>query len=72
VIETRGTEVELRWRPSPLTLAIVTCAVAALAVALIGGYAQLVAFAAPLIGVLVSIGWQRGVPKVHVHAEPGS
>jgi len=72
VIETRTTEVELHWRPSPLTRAIVTCAAAALAVALIGGYWQLVAFAAPLIGVLVSIGWQRAVPKVHVHAEPGS
>ena len=72
MIETRSTEVELRWRPSPLTRAIVTCAAAALAVALIGGYWQLVAFAAPLIGVLVSIGWQRAVPKVHVHAEPGS
>ena len=72
MIETRCTEVELRWRPSPLTRSIVTCAVAALAVALIGGYVQLVAFAAPLIGVLMSIGWQRAVPKVHVHAEPGS
>jgi uncharacterized protein (DUF58 family) len=72
VIETRSTEVELRSRPSPLTRALVTCAAAALAVALIGGYWQLVAFAAPLIGVLVSIGWQRAVPKVHVHAEPGS
>ena len=72
MIETRSTEVELRWRPSPLTRAIFTCAAAALAVALIGGYWQLVAFAAPLIGVLVSIGWQRGVPKVHVQAEPGS
>jgi uncharacterized protein (DUF58 family) len=72
VIETRGTEVELRWRPSPLTRAVVTCAAAALAVALIGGYWQLVAFTAPLVGVLVSIGWQREVPRVHVHAEPGS
>jgi uncharacterized protein (DUF58 family) len=72
VIETRRTEVELRWRPSPLTRAIVTCAAATLAVAVIGGYWQLVAFSAPLIGVLVSIGWQRQVPKVHVHAEPGS
>src|SRR3954471_4343808 len=25
-----------------------------------------------MVGVLVSIGWQRHVPKVHVHAEPGS
>jgi uncharacterized protein (DUF58 family) len=72
VIETRRTEVELRWRPSPLTRAVVTCAAAALAVALIGGYWQLVAFTAPLVGVLVSIGWQREVPRVHVHAEPGS
>jgi uncharacterized protein (DUF58 family) len=71
VIEARSTEVELRWRPSPLTLAVVTCAAAALAVAVIGGYWQLVAFAAPLVGVLVSIGWQRGMPGVQVHAEPG-
>jgi uncharacterized protein (DUF58 family) len=55
-----------------LTRAVITCAAAALAVALIGGYWQLVAFAAPLAGVLVSIGWQRQIPKVHVHAEPGA
>ena len=72
MIETRRTEVELRWRPSPLTRTLVTCATAALAVAVVGGYWQLVAFAAPLVGVLVSIGWQRQVPKVHVHAEPGA
>jgi uncharacterized protein (DUF58 family) len=72
VTDTRSTEVELHWRPSPLTRAVVTCAAAALAVALIGGYWQLVAFTAPLVGVLVSIGWQREVPRVHVHAEPGS
>ena len=51
---------------------MVTCATAAFAVAVVGGYWQLVAFAAPLLGVLVSIGWQRGVPKVHVYGEPGS
>jgi uncharacterized protein (DUF58 family) len=72
VIETRRTEVELRWRPSPLTRTLVTCATAALAVAVVGGYWQLVAFAAPLVGVLVSIAWQRQVPKVHVYGEPGS
>jgi uncharacterized protein (DUF58 family) len=43
-----------------------------LAVAVIGGYWQLVAFAAPLVGVLVSIGWQRHPPRVQVHAQPGS
>jgi uncharacterized protein (DUF58 family) len=72
VIETRVTDVELRWRPSPLTRSLVTCAAAALVVAVIGGYWQLVAFAAPLVGVLVSIGWQRDVPTVRVHADPGS
>jgi uncharacterized protein (DUF58 family) len=72
VLETRTTEVELRWRPSALTRSLVTCAAAALAVAVIGGYWQLVAFAAPLVGVLVSIGWQRGVPTVHVHAVPAA
>jgi uncharacterized protein (DUF58 family) len=72
VIETRRTEVDLRWRPSPLTRSLVTCAAVALVVAVIGGYWQLVAFAAPLVGVLVSIGWQRPVPTVHVHADPGS
>jgi len=72
VIEACRTEVELRWRPSPLTRTLVTCATAALAVAVVGGYWQLVAFAAPLVGVLVSISWQHQVPKVHVYGEPGS
>ena len=72
MIEARRTEVEVRWRPSPLTRTLVTCATAALAVAVVGGYWQLVAFAAPLVGVLVSIAWQHQVPKVHVYGEPGS
>jgi uncharacterized protein (DUF58 family) len=71
VIETRSTQVELRWRPSPLTLSIATCAAVALAVALIGAQWQLVAFAAPLIGVLCSIGWQREAPTINVRATPG-
>ena len=70
MIETRHTEAELRWRASPLTRAIATCAGVALAAALIGSRWQLIAFAAPLVGVLCSIGWQRPVPKVHVHGEP--
>ena len=72
MIETRSTEAQLRWRPSPLTLAILTCAVVGLAVAVIGSLWQLVAFVAPLIGVLCSIGGQRPVPAVEVHAEPGT
>jgi len=70
VIEAR--EVQLRWRASALTRAIATCAGLALAVGLIGSCWQLVAFAAPLLGVLCSISWQRPLPKVTVHAEPAS
>ena len=65
-------EVQLHWRASALTLALATCTALALAVALIGSCWQLVAFAAPLLGVLCSISWQRPMPKVNVHAEPGS
>ncbi|MGH3557675.1 MAG: DUF58 domain-containing protein [Mycobacterium sp.] len=65
-------EVRLHWRPSTLTRAIATCAAVALAAALIGSRWQLLAFAAPLLGVLSSIGWQRPLPKVRVEADPGS
>ena len=71
MIDTRRTEAELRWRASPLTRAVATCAGVALAAALIGSRWQLIAFVAPLLGVLCSIGWQKTVPKVYVHAEPG-
>jgi uncharacterized protein (DUF58 family) len=70
VVEIR--EVQLRWRASSLTRAIATCAALALAVGLIRSCWQLVAFVAPLIGVLCSVSWQRPLPKVAVHAEPGS
>ena len=70
VIEIR--EVQLHWRASTLTRAIATCAALALALALIGSRWQLIAFAAPLLGVLCSISWQRPMPKVTVHAEPAS
>lgn len=63
-------EVVFRWRASPLTRAIATCAGVALAAAVIGGRWQLVAFAAPLLGVLCSLHWQRPVPTVHAHGEP--
>lgn len=63
-------DVEIRWRASQLTLAIATCAGVALAVAVIGGSWQLIAFAAPLLGVLCSLSWQSPAPTVRVHAEP--
>jgi uncharacterized protein (DUF58 family) len=71
VIDTRRTEAQLRWRASSLTRAVATCAGVTLAAALIGSRWQLIAFVAPLLGVLCSIGWQKTVPKVYVHAEPG-
>ena len=69
--QTRRADVEFSWRASRLSLAIATCAGVALAAALIGARLQLIAFAAPLLGVLCSIPWQRPASKVHVHAQPG-
>jgi uncharacterized protein (DUF58 family) len=43
-----------------------------LAAAVIGARWELIAFAAPLLGVICSISWQRPVPTIHVHAEPES
>jgi uncharacterized protein (DUF58 family) len=71
VIDTRRTEARFDWRASPLTLAIISCAAAALAAAVIGSCWQLIAFAAPLLGVLCSIGWQPRPPTIHVHASSG-
>jgi uncharacterized protein (DUF58 family) len=65
-------DIELHWRASQLTRAIATCSGVALAAAVIGGHWQLIAFAAPLLGVLCSISWQRPVPTIHLHAEPES
>ncbi len=65
-------ELEFRWRASPLARAIATSAGVALAVAVIAPRWQLIAFAAPLLGVLCSISWQRPAPKVRVHGEPDS
>jgi uncharacterized protein (DUF58 family) len=70
VIQSR--EVEFHWRASQLARAIATCAGVALAAAVIGAHWQLIAFAAPLLGVLCSISWQRPVPKIRVHGEPDS
>lgn len=62
--------VELRWRASALTQAIATCAAVAITVALVAGRWELVAFAAPLAGVLCSISWQRRLPSVTVTGSP--
>ncbi len=49
---------------------LLICATAGLAAALISGRWQLVAFAAPLLGVLCSAGWQRPVARISVRAGP--
>ena len=67
-----GSAVEFRWRASHLTRAIASCAGVALVVAVIGARWELIAFAAPLLGVLCSISWQRPVPTIRVHGDPDS
>ncbi len=66
----REMDVELRWRTTQLARTLLICAAAALAAALISGRWQLIAFAAPLLGVLSSAGWQRPVSRISVRAEP--
>jgi len=70
VIEIR--EAQLRWRASALTRGVASCAALALAIGVIGSRWQLVAFAAPLLGVLCSVSWQPPLPRVSVHADPAS
>ncbi len=69
--EPRRTGAEFHWRASPLSRALATCVAVGLAAALIGSRLQLIAFVAPLLGVLCSVRWQRPASKVHVHAQPG-
>ena len=69
-MEDSRTDVELRPRTTELARMLFVCAAAALAAALISGQWALVAFAAPLLGVLSSAGWQRPVQRVSVRAGP--
>ncbi|MEB3030581.1 DUF58 domain-containing protein [[Mycobacterium] nativiensis] len=66
------TDVELRWHASPLTRALASCAAVALAVAVGGSRWQLIAFAAPLLGVLCTLGWQSPAPVLRVRATPAA
>ncbi len=60
----------MRWRAAPLTRAVATCAALAFGAAVVTGRWELIAFAAPLIAVLCSLGWQRPVPGVSVSRDP--
>ncbi|MCW1959701.1 MAG: DUF58 domain-containing protein, partial [Mycobacterium sp.] len=64
------TDVELRPQTTELTRILFICAAAALAAALISGRWALIAFAAPLLGVLSSAGWQRPLKRIAVRSGP--
>jgi uncharacterized protein (DUF58 family) len=68
--EVRQIEVQLRSRTTELTRMLVICAAAAMAAALVSGRWSLIVFAAPLLGVLCSAGWQRPVSGMSVRAAP--
>lgn len=68
--DVRRVELDFRWRTTELTQTLFLCTAAALAAALISGHWALIAFAAPLLGVLSSIGWQRPIPQMSVQADP--
>ncbi|MUL82524.1 MULTISPECIES: DUF58 domain-containing protein [unclassified Mycolicibacterium] len=70
--DTRRVEVEPHWAAAPLTRTLATVVAGVLVVAVIGSRWQLVVFAAPLLGVLCSVHWQRPAAKVHVYAEPAA
>jgi len=70
-VKPAGAVTELRWQASPLTRSIATCAGVAIACALLTARWELIAFAAPMLGVLCSLGWQRPVPTVQVRGQPG-
>jgi uncharacterized protein (DUF58 family) len=69
--ETHRLEVEFRWGASRLTAALAICSAVAIGLGLAESRWQLIAFAAPMLGVLCSIGRQPRTPRtqVGVHAE---
>lgn len=67
--DVRRIDLQFRWRTTELARVLLICATCALAAALISGRWPLVAFAAPMLGVLCSTGWQRPVPAMSVQAD---
>jgi uncharacterized protein (DUF58 family) len=63
-------ELQFGWRTTELTRVLVVSAAVALAAALISGQWALIAFAAPLLGVLATVHWQRPVPPMSVRCTP--
>lgn len=63
-------ETRLVWRTSTLAQSLFITAAAAMAAAMLPGRWHLIAFAAPMLGVLSSLGWQRPGSTVRVGARP--
>jgi uncharacterized protein (DUF58 family) len=63
-------DLRFRWRTTELTRVLFVSAAVALAAALISGQWALIAFAAPLLGVLSSVHWQRPVSPMSVRCTP--
>lgn len=59
-------EAELKWRPAPLVFMLLAVAGVALLLALVVQRWQLVVFAAPMIGVLVTAPWQQSRTRIQV------
>jgi uncharacterized protein (DUF58 family) len=68
----RQVDAHLVWRTSVLAQSLFLCAAVALAAAMLPGRWQLIAFAAPMLGVLASLGWQRLPATLGVAAHPAA
>jgi uncharacterized protein (DUF58 family) len=68
--DSRSIDAVLHWRASALTRSSATCIGVALVVTVMASRWQLIAFVAPMLGVLASIGWQRKPTAVSVIGRP--
>lgn len=71
-VDARQVDAQLVWRTSALAQSLFICAAVALAAAMLPGRWQLIAFAAPMLGVLSSLGWQRLPATLAVAASPAA
>lgn len=70
--DARQVDAQLVWRTSALAQSLFIGAAVALAAAMLPGRWQLIAFAAPMLGVLSALGWQRLPATMGVAASPAA